>query len=330
MYCPYKQKVKIQTLQDLVSEKTGIPNNEQYLIYGGKKLEEQKTLGDYPTLGHGATVFLVMRLPGGGGLFSSRRHSYTVEERCCTVEERWTRIAVDSPGVEKTDEPCMLSLVEGVAVKMPCGHPISPEWLMDYCWNEIKFKKYEIRCPLCATEWPIDVLRRCGGADENELHFLEEGLSKNYCESPDNEITTCPRCKSYCTRKNSEIYSMQCRICSRERNTYRFCFKCKREWSNGGDEYSCGNSQCTTNEKDRKEILKNCPEKEILQGVFCPDTRECPVCQTLIKHGGKCKKVSCRVCKTSFCFVCLRPKTSEGSWMCGGGYEPCAVAPRQM
>ena len=59
------QKMRVQELQDLVAKKTGIPNDEQYIIHGGKKLEEQKTLGEYPALGNRATIFMVMRLPGG-------------------------------------------------------------------------------------------------------------------------------------------------------------------------------------------------------------------------------------------------------------------------
>ena len=56
----------VHQLQDLVTKRTGIPNGEQYIIHGGKKLEEKKTLGEYPGLGNRATVFMVMRLPGGG------------------------------------------------------------------------------------------------------------------------------------------------------------------------------------------------------------------------------------------------------------------------
>ena len=49
----------------MVQKKVGISQDEQRLIYGGKQMEDDKTLSDYPTLDDGATVFLVLRLPGG-------------------------------------------------------------------------------------------------------------------------------------------------------------------------------------------------------------------------------------------------------------------------
>ena len=315
--------MKVQRLQDLITEKTGL--SKQYLIYGGKKLEEGKALGDYPPLGHQATIFMMMRLPGGGCCTSSQRND-EVEEHVHEVEE------VRQYKLRITDDPCMICLTDG-AIKMPCGHSISPECLMDYCWNQIDLKKYEIRCPdlTCATEWPFSVLRRCEKVDEKELPLLAQALSKNYCDSPDKGITDCPRCNSYCTRQDPTKYSMQCIVCSREGNTYRFCFKCKQEWKNGSDEYSCGNIQCTSNEKDRQKILGRCPMIEII-GVSCPEIRECPFCKTLIKHDGHCKKVVCNRCRKSFCFVCLRGLTDDTSTegVCGGGYVQCAVAPRQL
>ena len=82
--------------------------------------------------------------------------------------------------------------------------------MQDYAWREISDgKKYDIHCPLCTKEWPIDVLQRYGGIDEKELHLLEEGLSKNFCEQ-NMDLTTCPGedCDRYCTRIDSTINSM--------------------------------------------------------------------------------------------------------------------------
>ena len=53
-----------------VEEITKVPPDAQRLIYGGKQLEDKKCLGDYPTMGDGSTIFLVLRLLGGA---TSRR-----------------------------------------------------------------------------------------------------------------------------------------------------------------------------------------------------------------------------------------------------------------
>lgn len=298
----------VSRLREMVKDKTGVPTEEIRLIYGGKELDDRETLAAYPTLGTRATLFMVMRLNGGAA-----------------QADRFSRIDRKL----RTNETCIISFEEGNSVKMPCGHAMDPDTLMDYCWNEIGDKKCEIHCPLCRTEWPINVLAKYGGADKRELTLLEEGLSLNYCEQ-NSEITTCPGCGYFCTRADTAKFSMQCRICTRSKGrAYRFCFKCHREWKNGSDEVFCGNKDCQTADQERARILRTCEEKDVV-GVRCPSTRACPNegCGALIQHRADCKHMKCILCKTEFCFICLRRRT-EGTWQCGRYNTQCAPAPRQ-
>ena len=48
-----------------IREKVGIPTDQQRLMFGGKQLKDEKTLGSYGVV-HESTLNLLMRLAGGG------------------------------------------------------------------------------------------------------------------------------------------------------------------------------------------------------------------------------------------------------------------------
>lgn len=263
---------------------------------------------------------LVLRLPGGSG-----------ETKKSILEVKPTRPRMPlnrsiPSSVPRSNEPCMITFLEGESVQMPCSHAISPDGLMDYCWNEVSSgRKYEIRCCICNSEWPIDVIKRFGGASVDELRMLEEGLSKNYCRVH-SDISECPGCTSLCERKNASNNCVQCPICTRKNGeAYHFCWQCLHPWKSALSAKQCGNTSCNG---ELVGQLLNAPETDVI-GVKVPSVRACPNCSSLIQHKSGCKQMTCKKCSTGFCFICLRKKTPEGSWTCGAWNFQCKVAPRQ-
>ena len=216
---------------------------------------------------------------------------------------------------------------------MPCGHALSPYGLTEHIKSELGKKRDKVRCPVedCERVWPLEVLKKYSCATQVETWFMEMKLSDNACKkSP--SIVNCPQCESLCTPNNPSRVDVECIACRAKGETVIFCYKCLHmcTWQKHTSKYVYKNRDCISNGgKNVLKILKEAPEKKVI-GVSCPSIRACPSCGTLIEHEKYCKHMTCRECKTDFCFLCLKMKPKDDSgWGCGYAYDKCKVAPCQ-
>lgn len=62
----------IKNVKQMIHEKQGVPAYHQRLVYGGKPLEDGRTLSDY-NVKEGATLHLVLRMLGGASTPTASR-----------------------------------------------------------------------------------------------------------------------------------------------------------------------------------------------------------------------------------------------------------------
>ena len=96
----------IKSIKSMIQKMTKIPPNQQMLLLGKEQLRDERTLRDYNIL----------------------------KEMGLDLQLKWK---VDR-SLPKTKDYCVNSEEDGVEVlKMPCGHSMSSEGLMQYAKNEV-------------------------------------------------------------------------------------------------------------------------------------------------------------------------------------------------
>lgn len=240
---------------------------------------------------------------------------------------------VEPTWITKTSVRDMVTLDEddGVRYMMPCRiptHAMSQESLFQYIKNKIMVEKvYKLTCPGdCGKDWDFAEVRELLQQTEDpefkfqadEFRTLEENLSANFVSQSMN-CQRCPECEIAIGRDaDTEEVECKCFGC----NT-TFCWACRAPWVQGS--VNCLNPKCLTAWRfTAAQMLKSCPRKQLDHMENVPTMRACPTCGQMITHVTACKHMRCSLCKTRFCFICMKPQ-ANGAWQCGYDRNSCKL-----
>ncbi|XP_021371454.1 putative E3 ubiquitin-protein ligase ARI6 isoform X2 [Mizuhopecten yessoensis] len=214
------------------------------------------------------------------------------------------------------------SMADGDRVEMSCGHAATPENLYRYCLTKLNSCDLGFKCMECSTAWEFTEISIKADMSDDECVFFSRKMTNVYIDQSD-DIRDCPKCNSYCTRRDTNNRQVMCTICSKSGKSYSFCWDCNESWTR--------NHSCSTPRKLTQKLLDNCERvtMEYSNIPNVPKVRACPKCEMYIEHDGGCKTMDCPKCKHKFCFSCLKPGTPNGDLQCGGLGSKCEVAPIQ-
>ncbi|KAI0070525.1 hypothetical protein K474DRAFT_769682 [Panus rudis PR-1116 ss-1] len=172
-------------------------------------------------------------------------------------------------------------------VTLPCGHSWCKTCLHGYLIASIDNKVFPLKClgdgAKCSQPVPIDIARELLSA--SEFDRVTEASAISYVQSRPQEFFYCP------TPDCPQIYrsaprntTLQCPSC-----LVRICPHCHVEHHEG--------VECPDPEIEDKKLLE--------AWIQTHDAKRCPRCKAPIERIAGCNHMTCGVCKTHICWVCM-------------------------
>ncbi|XP_060074775.1 E3 ubiquitin-protein ligase RNF19B-like [Ylistrum balloti] len=226
---------------------------------------------------------------------------------------------------------------DSTTVGMSCGHFISPDNLYQYAWRKIQEGTIEVTCPAvpdtnrpaeqCSKEWDFQSISKIACLSDDENYMFCSKLFSNLLERESN-IHICPGCNEAIFSNCANI--LKCSYCEKSGRSFSYCVKCHQAVYRN----TCSNPDCKESLPKIRALLQNCHMITIVDVPNCPSVRACPKCSCVIEfdEAESCKHMTCprNFCQTKFCFICLKVKTDQYYWPCGGAFDPCSPTPRQI
>jgi hypothetical protein len=307
---------------------TGVPAEEQSLIYCAKALGNDRLTMHDAGLTDDSMIHVVVRYKGGSACPEA-------------IERKLTKAAAAALGIQLSREHDMLTLDDSddnPRARMACGHSIAADSLFVHIKNTLQRPDTcSIRCPRCAEEWDWEAVSTVAMLGRDEKDQFQHDMAEHVALLTMGMVV-CPQpdCKAWGQPPPHEL-RVTCRVCEITRKRISdMCVRCGRPWKGNGTKV-CGNPSCVD---PAKALEETGPHTEVtiygLSGV--PKVRACPRClargvAVLKGHSGEgCKHTTqpCARCGAIYCHVCLSVKTN-GGWTCGAAMDRCpnGIAPRQ-
>uniref|UniRef100_A0A060TCM5 RBR-type E3 ubiquitin transferase n=1 Tax=Blastobotrys adeninivorans TaxID=409370 RepID=A0A060TCM5_BLAAD len=204
-----------------------------------------------------------------------------------------------------------------------CGHVFCSECLEDYysaCVEQGYVSRVVCPAPECKTP-AVDFADLKKLLSPDQLDRLDRLRKKQVLESDPNTAIVCPR--NFCQaliRRNPDDNLVICSDCQ-----FAFCAVCKRSWHGyyeycriqeppdelileyiEGDESTRARIETQWGRLNMKRYATNYEnDKAFREYMEKQNNRRCPKCYTPIEKSMGCNKMTCAICHTFFCFICL-------------------------
>ena len=204
---------------------------------------------------------------------------------------------------EKIDCPiCLDDLVPQFAFFLEnCPHFFHIECLETYIIDQIKNRKFPIRCPdpECKAEIPENDVKDSLQTHVEYQRIYNEYSIKTYIEANPNEYYHCPTADCAFVCLLSDQLKFDCPLCRKS-----YCTNCKTVWhSNLG----CEQFQQLKSDQSDDVFIRHADDMG-----YVP----CPRCKIRIERTHGCNQMNCLICHTEFCYLCGKEGNAHNEHHC--------------
>lgn len=206
---------------------------------------------------------------------------------------------------------CPLCLLEAPSEAFPrltsCTHRACADCLRQYLRVEISESRVNIACPACSEPMhPSDIRRLLAPDDSMVAKYESFMLRRVLVTEPDARWCPAPDC-GYVVIASGCASCPKLR-CERPGCSTAFCYHCKQEW-HPNQTCDAARAQRTA----RPATLAGGAAGGPLgfphdDGLQRDDIKHCPCCKVFIikMDDGSCNHMTCRLCGTEFCWLCMK------------------------
>ncbi|KAH7968235.1 E3 ubiquitin-protein ligase RNF19A [Rhipicephalus sanguineus] len=201
---------------------------------------------------------------------------------------------------------CPLCLLEAPAEAFPrlasCAHRACADCLRQYLRVEISESRVNIACPACSEPMHPSDIRRLLQDELMVAKYESFMLRRVLVTEPDARWCPAPDC-GYVVIASGCASCPKLR-CERPGCSTAFCYHCKQEW-HPNQTCDAARAQRASRPAAQSGVALAFPHDEGLQR---DDIKHCPCCKVFIikMDDGSCNHMTCRLCGTEFCWLCMK------------------------